>query len=597
MTAQSHGSDWEAVVKELREQLAEVRDVCTRRVEDLEAAVQRDLSQVSSMLKDLKDKNTNQGKSTTSGVEIMQVTVRVDQIEAQTSKLAEEFGSVKERVDVLLSQNTVAVITGLSRKILELTKGFESFKQHTQDSLFTIRKREMARVVSIFRTRWETMYRQQDAEVLKFSFGAWRDHGNHCRTARRGYHQLELMLLERSAGARYRRWWYTTQRDRHKRDFERLTDFTSSVHVQLGQVLTRMTKREKVTQDSLVEINGKVEDLEVKTVSLTTKKAGKQELVDAVANLEEKFSEKFDTSSLSAAVQLLRKDVDPIKSTFIGRADFAKLENRFSDHSAKVQIQFEGVDRHLAERATKIDISRKAESSRVEQVLMLVAKQMDAIARANVQDFDTLRGVLLQFLKLSPDLRKAALSQGINPNDRCMSCRTGGDFPVQIRGTNDRFFKVDVADTTHAAPESLKDKLRAEGQLKSNIDKCGEVKDRSADTVKIRDLLNQGAAWLSGGVGTGSATASRPSTAPQSRPRVAVRSFFPAVPDPSGSQSRVPSARSAGSSRQPVRPTSARGGVTAPRRGSRGQVLSIPGPSAEVDDFVQEDDEPSSEGQ
>merc|ERR1712118_568655 len=67
-------------------------------------------------------------------------------------------------------------------------------------------------------------------------------------------------------------------------------------------------------------------------------------------------------------------------------------------------------------------MSRKADVMRVDEVMKVLASQMDRLTAVTTQDFEQLRHSVQQFLELSTDLRKAALSNGLMPREECMAC-------------------------------------------------------------------------------------------------------------------------------------------------------------------------------
>merc|ERR1719188_1327560 len=60
----------------------------------------------------------------------------------------------------------------------------------------------------------------------------------------------------------------------------------------------------------------------------------------------------------------------------------------------------------------------------MEQVLVLLAQHAEQLAQLVAADLDKFRNAITRFLELSPDIRKSALSLGLDPNERCLACRT-----------------------------------------------------------------------------------------------------------------------------------------------------------------------------
>jgi len=167
-------------------------------------------------------------------------------------------------------------------------------------------------------------------------------------------------------------------------------------------------------------------------------------------------------------------------------------------------------DEALGLKATIIDMSRKADAMRVDEVMKILAQQMDRLTAVTTEDFEQLRTSVQRFLELSPDLRKAALSNGLHPREECMACsmlnktpRTGrkmiqgSDSTQTIQGTNNVLYRLSPTagkNYEQQADKIIHEKLKFPTRLKQSVNMA---RDQNMDTP-LRQLMNKGAAWISG---------------------------------------------------------------------------------------------------
>ena len=94
----------------------------------------------------------------------------------------------------------------------------------------------------------------------------------------------------------------------------------------------------------------------------------------------------------------------------------------------QVRAQMASMDSTVRVAATRQEVSLKADARCVEQALQLVAMQLDASMRMASQDVEKMRVALVKFLELSPDVRKAALSLGLQAAEPCLVRAEKGEW-------------------------------------------------------------------------------------------------------------------------------------------------------------------------
>lgn len=167
----------------------------------------------------------------------------------------------------------------------------------------------------------------------------------------------------------------------------------------------------------------------------------------------------------------------------------------------------------------------KADARAVEQALTLLAAQFDQATRMSSLDFERVRVAMVKFLELSPDVRKAALSLGLQGSDPCVVCHAK-PMRRDLRGHDAKYYgKLDGAAETdaHALTRRIVDEqLGFPPRLASSRAVAQELQARGA-LPSLKELLAQTEDWLAG---------SRGHAAKETgfgREKVALRTFFPAA--------------------------------------------------------------------
>lgn len=117
-------------------------------------------------------------------------------------------------------------------------------------------------------------------------------------------------------------------------------------------------------------------------------------------------------------------------------------------------------------------MAAKADAKLVEDVCVLLAQQADQLANLLASDLSQMRKAICRFLELSPDIRKAALSVGLETNEQCVSCRAIRRKLVQDTGIgfDNRTYKLEAGEAVpEQAAKILSEKLGFPTALASSL--------------------------------------------------------------------------------------------------------------------------------
>lgn len=103
--------------------------------------------------------------------------------------------------------------------------------------------------------------------------------------------------------------------------------------------------------------------------------------------------------------------------------DMERDRKQVADMSREYKAWLQHHDEVLKTKAHVGDVEEKADAKIVEQVMVLLAKQADQLARLVAQDMEQVKQALRRFFEISPDFRKASLAIVLEPTEQCASCR------------------------------------------------------------------------------------------------------------------------------------------------------------------------------
>lgn len=441
-----------------------------------------------------------------------QLKLRIERLEEREADVHANFERQSKRIRKLEDNDAAAVIAALSKKFADMNVRHEHFEQHMADQLFNLRSREVSHVVTAFKQKWARLNAEKDECLLRDTVTSWLEYLNQRSQARRALAKTTQLFIKRHAGARFRTWWYVAQKDIHRKEFEHLNDYANSMQAQLTTATSTMSKRDKSTSEHFREISARVNQAEKKLDSIVQKKADMTVVRDLVGTLEARFAQDYDFDGVRASIEEVWEFVKPLESNKAEADIVAKHSQKINEISYEMRQGFQKFDGDLQLKATIVDMSRKSDAGRVDEVIKILASQMDRLTATTTSDFEQLRYSVQRFLELSPDLRKAALSNGLMPREECMACSMlnksprksaqgipDRGIPVQtVAGTNNVLYRLSPSSGENYSAQAdkiINEKLKFPTRLKQSV---SMARDQSLDTP-LRALMDKGASWLSGG--------------------------------------------------------------------------------------------------
>lgn len=437
----------------------------------------------------------------------LQVKMRLERLEEREADVHSLFDRISKRIRKIEENDSVALISALSKKFSEMNARHEHFEQHMADQLFNLRSKEVSHVVTAFKQKWARLNAEKDEYLVRDCLTLWLEYCANRAGARRALKKTDFLFVRRHAGSRFRTWWYVTQKDLHRKEFEHLNDYANSMQAQLTTATSTMSKRDKSTSEHFREISVRVNQAEKKLDTIQQKKADTTVVRDLVGTLEARFAQDYDFDGVRASIAEVWEFCRPLESGKAEASVVAENGRKLNELAYELRQGFQKHDDALSTKATIIEMSRKADAMRVDEVMKILAQQMDRLKDVTTDDFEQLRQSVQKFLELSPDLRKAALSNGLMPREECMACsmlnktpRSGRQSLVPdqtVQGTNNVLYRLSpTAGKNYAqqADKIIHDKLKFPTRLKQSV---SMAREQNMDTP-LRSLINKGAGWLSG---------------------------------------------------------------------------------------------------
>lgn len=350
--------------------------------------------------------------------------------------------------------------------------------------------------------------------------------------------QCDDMVLGKLLQNRFRVWWYLMSKERGEKDLERVQEYATSIQVQVSHLQSLNTRREKQVGDGMKELQVRTQAMEKKIDQLFARKAEMQKVTEMVNELEDRVNSTFNVGDLRDGVGKLGEKLADLGKAKLGVEEFATLAKRHQELATSVREQLSALDAALLNAATKQDVNTKADASCVEQALKLIALQLDDMTQLSAQDVEKLRVAMVKFLELSPDVRKAALSLGVVPNEPCLTCRERS-LERRMRGHDAKYYSSgeDTELAVKAGSKGIVEQnLKFPLRLASAVNVARECESRGA-IPSLKELFASRANWLAGFQGGQEEERKQ-------APKVALRTFFPAAASKDNSEESQHSSRS-----------------------------------------------------
>ncbi|CAE8695588.1 unnamed protein product, partial [Polarella glacialis] len=224
--------------------------------------------------------------------------------------------------------------------------------------------------------------------------------------------------------------------------------------------------------------------------------------------LDKRLEQELDMSKIWAAIVEVRGNFKLLEFSKMDQVDMNVDRKKVTDLDRELRAWLQHHEEALKTKASVLEIGEKADSKTVEQVLVLLARQADQLATLVAQDIEQVRGALVRFLEISPDIRKASLSVGLEPREECVACRTlhRGQVVEEITGADGSMYRISaeaMSGTLGQAQLILNERLRFPASLASGLAAGTTVADCAAAAThqvsplpQLRNLLAADAGWL-----------------------------------------------------------------------------------------------------
>jgi len=401
--------------------------------------------------------------------EVDKLKKRIDQVELVERELLKTFENLERRVNQFYS-HTVSM-TGLRNEFNDLEKMMKDFQWTVTQDVIKMQTVELSHAITNFRSRWDLFASKMSPRQV---FKAWLHFLTMRHNLRDALSKTKSLYSKRHAGARLQSWYYITQRNLTQQGVQHLEERSLAFQAQQEALSATVAKRERIATEQAKDLHCRISMVEKRVEVHSQKKADQDYVQDIFNQFEQRYEREVDPVAQKQAIEDLREAISQLSQ---GKTDVAVSErhgHRLRDLAQEMREKFHRHDDIFETKASKADNNLKANAQLVEQTVLLLARQADHLATLVSEDLELFRGVLGRFLELSPDIRKAALSLGLESNDRCMACRATDRKMVlaPLLGSDNAHYRLspDTLDTTAAQTQKIvHETLRFPSQLTSSL--------------------------------------------------------------------------------------------------------------------------------
>eukprot|EP00928_Gymnodinium_smaydae_P080860 TRINITY_DN6447_c0_g1_i1.p1 TRINITY_DN6447_c0_g1~~TRINITY_DN6447_c0_g1_i1.p1 ORF type:complete len:1050 (+),score=220.50 TRINITY_DN6447_c0_g1_i1:133-3282(+) len=365
-----------------------------------------------------------------------QLNKRIGQLqmaEGEVQRLQESMKEVLERVDFTEKS--------IGEQIAQVKKAYpidEEAKEFTND----------------FNDKW-SLFRERN--YIKMGFLSWCLYVIQNRKLREALRITKDSYVRSHASSRLRTWWYATHKDINEERCRKLGDITTSQALQIDVMQSALVRHEKAAAEQTRVFQNRMGSLEKALETQSVKKADQASVQEMVDSLTRRLDTEYDLRPFRAADEQLFQAVEHLKKEKMDAEQGERNKKRLLDLIAELRVNLAEHSRALEETASCAALDAKAEASVVEEITLLLARQADQLSGAVFGDLERIRLALTRFLELSPDVRKAALSLGLNPNERCVMCGPNAKkLPDLVTGSDFKTYSVGPQDLNSASAQAAR---------------------------------------------------------------------------------------------------------------------------------------------
>lgn len=359
----------------------------------------------------------------------------------------------------------------IDRRVQEMDARDAKFHKYVTDQIFSVKRDRAATVVASWSESRDKRNRKKLMHLMLCKWCEYICRRDRFREAlgRTQHRHAKLHVTEW-----VRTWWYIMQRDTNARQFARLAEESGNHSLQLEMLLTTVHRHEKTTTEQVRQLTHRILSSEQLLDSLDQRKADKDVVAASFDAVQARLDQEFNIKEVRGSLEALRVSLAEMEAKKYNVEQAEKDRKTLAMLAREVRDSMRRHEERLDGCALLETMALKADAQLVEEVFLLLAQQADQLASLLASDLAKIRKAMSGFLELSPDIRKAALSMGLEPTEQCVSCRTvkRKQLLETMTGADGATYKM-CPDVPHTASEQaqkvLTEKLGLPSSLASSI--------------------------------------------------------------------------------------------------------------------------------
>eukprot|EP00933_Yihiella_yeosuensis_P047410 TRINITY_DN4324_c0_g1_i7.p1 TRINITY_DN4324_c0_g1~~TRINITY_DN4324_c0_g1_i7.p1 ORF type:complete len:593 (+),score=111.78 TRINITY_DN4324_c0_g1_i7:59-1780(+) len=311
-------------------------------------------------------------------------------------------------------------IDRLTRKIDTMQEESKKFEEFITSEVFKAQNKDKEDLIAAFAMKWNPYQAKQLYSMCWMSWLAFVRQQNKYREALR---RTKSVYAKIHISSRLKTWWYLMSKHNVDTKVKAVTDVVIQQEAQLDELRVTNMRQEKAVTEQARQIVHKITEIESTLGRLEIEKAREDDVGYRFDDLNKRLEEEYDLEPLKNNISKLQMGLNKLEDTKMDYADMEKDRKQNAETAREHQAWLLQHEEALKLKAATTDMDCKADAKTIEQVLVLLARQADHLAKLVAHDIEQVRSALGRFLEISPDFRKAALALGLEPVQECVSCR------------------------------------------------------------------------------------------------------------------------------------------------------------------------------
>lgn len=413
--------------------------------------------------------------------------------------LLQDVRAIKHEISSCLREGA---LQRFDRRLQDVQEYTQKLEEHVNASLLKLRQDGRADVMDLFAERFNPYHATR---LYSTMFRAWVAFVKQLAKAREALRRTKHVYAKTHVTARLRSWWYVMQREHASKAIAGVTESLAGQEARLDNLRTNSLRHERVVADQAKGILNRIVEVEKNLLRNEREKAREDDVNAKFEALDVRLKEEYNLMPLKKSLKDLQEKLGQLEATKMDAIDMERDRKQVADMSREHKAWLQHHDEVLKTKANVGDVEEKADAKIVEQVMVLLAKQADQLARLVAQDMEQVKQALRRFFEISPDFRKASLAIVLEPTEQCASCRplrkmlpegaTGAD------GTVYRLAGEDIHTAREHTQKILSEHLRFPTVLSSSL-AMGEAiiapsSERQGSPLPVlRSIFAKESGWL-----------------------------------------------------------------------------------------------------